>query len=180
MTRLEKVIEWVKEVRTAKNHAWIYDDEGNIIDNAIVGDILPLLDELKEYEINADNAWIDNFKRKAKEHFYTYNFNANVSNDFAVWYTEKDDVCIMVMNVHLYGDARNVFDTDFVLKFNSALEFFYLESLTQPIYIDDKYVADVSLLSETYNVFDIESDTEVGNFYEVEKDILLEELKNIE
>lgn len=180
MTRLEKVIEWVKEVRTAKNHAWIYDDEGNIIDNAIVGDILPLLDELKEYEINVNNAWIDNFKRKAKEQFYTYNFNANISNDIAVWYTDKDDICIMVINVHLYGDVRTVFDTDFAVKFNSIYQFFDLDTLMQSISIDDKHVADVSLLSETYNVYDIENDVDVGSFCELEKDDLLEELKNIE
>ena len=48
MSRLENVIEQVKASRTGKNHAWIFDD-GKISNNVVCGEVLDLLEELKEY-----------------------------------------------------------------------------------------------------------------------------------
>lgn len=175
MTRLEQVIEDVKERRKGKGAAWIFDDNGNIREDVIVGDILPLLKELKEYEINVTDGWIDRFKRN-HPNFYTYNWNANVSNDFAGWYTTESP-CIMVLNVHLGGDARVVWDTDFVIKVDSLEAFWSLEEMTQPKDVNDRYVADIDLISESYYVYDTETGETIGPFCEMERDDLLREIE---
>ena len=50
MTKLDAVIEDIKEVNKTCG-AWIYDADGNIKDDVICGSILPLLYELKDYEV---------------------------------------------------------------------------------------------------------------------------------
>lgn len=52
MTRLEKVIEEVKAAHTRVNRPWIFDESGNMREDVLVGDVLPLLEELKEYEVD--------------------------------------------------------------------------------------------------------------------------------
>ena len=50
MTKLDAVIKDIKEVNKMGN-AWIYDADGNIKDDVICGSVLPLLYELKDYEV---------------------------------------------------------------------------------------------------------------------------------
>lgn len=177
MSRIDGVIELVKEARTGKNRPWIYDENGNIADGVICGDIIPFLDELKGYEISVSDGWITHFVQEVSTTgFNTYNFNACVSNDFVVWHYENDDVCIIAMAVHLFGDARCNYSDYFVCRFDSLEEFFELESALQSIEINDRFVADVSIFDECYSVYDYVNGGEVGEFYETEKCDLMEEL----
>lgn len=181
MTRLERVIETVKESRTGKNHAWIFDDNGNISNEAICGDVFYLLEELKEYEINVSDEFIHNFFNNKDIHsMYTYNVNANISNDINVDYIiTKYNECIMLIMVHLGGDARANFTEHFAVKFRDEFEFFELESMRQSVYINDRFVADINLLSETYPVYDYETSDYIGDFYEIEREDLLREIEKI-
>ena len=96
MTRLENVINQVKVSRTGKNHAWIFDD-GKISDNVVCGEVLDLLEELKEYEINVSDAWIENFLHNPRvKGDNTYNFNANISNDINI------DYLVLMMELKLW------------------------------------------------------------------------------
>ena len=178
MSRLDRVIEAVKETRTS-GRQWIYDDNGNIRDDVICGDCIPFLEELKEYEIGATDKFIEDFKKNTETHgMYTYNYNTNIDNDIRIWYRENCPVAIV--NVHLYGDARIVFDTDFVVKMeseNAFEEILYLESATQCIDINDQYTADVNLFSETYDVWDYVNEQDVGTYYAIEKADLLADIK---
>ena len=80
MTRLENVIEEVKSVRTGSGCAWIFDENGNIRDDVLVGDVLPLLEELKEYEIDITDEEIEAFiNDEETKGDNTYNWNANIS-----------------------------------------------------------------------------------------------------
>lgn len=60
-TRLETVIEQVKRRRCRDKKPWIYDKNGEIKSSVIVGDVLPLLEEMKEYEINVSYEYIEDF-----------------------------------------------------------------------------------------------------------------------
>ena len=73
MSRLTNVIEAVKAIRVGKNRAWIYDENGNISDEVICGDVIPFLEELKEYEIEKSDEFIEDFIKDA-DNFYTYGF----------------------------------------------------------------------------------------------------------
>lgn len=169
MTRLEKAIEYVKE----EKRAWIYDDNGNIRENVAVCEIEPLLEEMKEYEIEKDDEFIKEFKAKA-DCCYTYNSCSKIEKDIIVWYIPHNP--IIVCQVHLYGDARLMFDTDFVLEMPSEDgfdAFLYLESTRQTKSIGD-YDLDMSIFSDTYEIY---KDGEyVGTSYEIDFDDYLKEL----
>lgn len=181
MTRLENVIEQVKEARKGEHRPWIFNEEGKIADNVMCCEVLDVLEELKEYEIDVSDEWIENFKNNPKvKGNNTYNWNGNISNDLNMDYMENEDgEEIMLIMVHLYGDIRGGYSDYFAVKFDSEYEFYELESATQMKDVNDHMVADVSIFSETYNVYDYEKQEDVGSFYDFELEDLLEEINNM-
>lgn len=176
MTRLEEVIEEVKAVRTGAMHPWIFDESGNIREDVLVGDVLPLLEELKEYEIDITDEEIEEFiNDEETKGDNTYNWNANISDDLQIHSQEYDDEITMVIAVHLRGDIRANYSDYFAVKMRGFYEFYELESMLQYKYITDTLVADINLMSEGYSVYDYEHDDDLGEFYEIEiKDALPE------
>lgn len=186
MSRLENVIEETKNARKSGYSGWIFDKDGNILENVIVGDVLPLLEELKEYEINVSNKYMEKFiKNKKRETFNTYNNNACISNDILMQYIESDDCCIALFAIHLYGDIRDGYSDSFVCKFSDIDEFYSLENITQTKIFKDndtqmEYCADINLLWEHYEVYNCTTENEIGSFYGVEVEDLLKEIKKKE
>ena len=177
-TRLERVIEEVKAFRTILNKAWIFNDEGKIADNVMCCDVLNILDELKEYEINVSDKWIENFRKNEKtKGDNTYNYNCNISNDLNMDYlTTKDDEEIILFMVHLYGDIRGGYSEYFVVKFDYEGGIFELENATQIKDVNETMYANLNAFSEAYMVYDYEKQEEVGYFYESELEVLLNEI----
>ena len=176
MTRLENVIEEVKAVRTGAGRAWIFDENGNIREDVLVGDVIPLLEELKEYEIDITDEEIEEFiNDEETKGDNTYNWNANISNELLIYSQEYDDEITMVIAVHLRGDIRANYSDYFAVKMRGFYEFYELESMLQHKNITDTLVADINLMDEGYGVYDYEHDNDLGEFYEVEiKDALSE------
>lgn len=179
-TRLENVIEQVKESRMGKHKAWIFDEDGRIKDDVMCCEVLDLLEELKKYEISVSDEWIEEFQNNPKvKGDNTYNWNGNISNDLNINYmTNDNDEEIMLIMVHLYGDIRGGYSDYFAVKFDSKYEFYELENATQMKDVNDHMVADLTIFSECYNVYDYEKQEDVGEFYELELEDLLEEIKN--
>ena len=50
MTRLENVIEEVKTAHTGAYRPWIFDENGNIREDVLVGDVLPLLEDAGSFD----------------------------------------------------------------------------------------------------------------------------------
>lgn len=176
MTRLEKAIEEVKAARTGVNRPWIFDENGNIREDILVGDVLPLLEELKEYEIDISDDEIEEFiNDKETKGDNTYNWNANISDDLLIYSQEFDDELTLVIAAHLCGDIRANYSDYFAVKMRGFYEFYELESMLQHKHITDTLVADISLIYEWYSVYDYEHDEDIGEFYEIEiKDALPE------
>lgn len=176
MTRLENVIEEVKAVRTGAMRPWIFDENGNLREDVLVGDVIPLLEELKEYEIDITDEEIEEFiNDKKTKGDNTYNWNANISNNLLIYSQEYDDEITMIIAVHLRGDVRGGYSDYFAVKMRGFYEFYELESMLQHKQITDTLVADINLMDEGYGVYDYEHDDELGEFYEIEiKDALLE------
>ena len=176
MTRLENVIEEVKAVRTGAMHPWIFDESGNVHKDVLIGDVIPLLEELKEYEIDITDEEIEEFiNDEETKGDNTYNWNANISNDLQIHSQEYDDEITMVIAVHLRGDIRGGYSDYFAVKMRGFYEFYELESMLQHKDITDTLVADINLMSEGYSVYDYEHDDDLGEFYEIEiKDALPE------
>lgn len=177
MSRLERVIEEVKRARIGNGRPWIFDDNGKIKDEVICGEVLELLDEFQDYEINVSDGYIENFlKRDDISAYNTYNANANISNDLDYRILETDDYCIVVMQVHLYGDIRGGYSEFFALKFDNSFEFYSLENWIQSKDINDQYITTIYLYSECYEVYDYKNGENIGEYYELEVSDLLETL----
>lgn len=178
MTRLENVIEQVKIARMGENKPWIFDDDGNVKDDVLCCEVLDILNELKEYEINVTDEWIDNFKYNNNLNGgNTYNWNSNISNDLNFDYIENNNEVIMLIKVHLFGDIRCGYSDYFVVKFDDVCQFYELDSVTQTKNIGNNMVAFLDVFREEYNVYDYEKGYDIGYFYALELSDLLEEIK---
>lgn len=181
MTRLEMVIEQVKDARKDVNRPWIFNDDGRIADNVMCCEALDVLEELKKYEISVSDEWIENFLNNPKvKGDNTYNWSGNISNDLNMNYmVNENDEEIMLIMVHLYGDIRVGYSDYFAVKFDSVYDFYELESSTQMKEVNDHMVADVTIFSDSYNVYDYEKQEDIGSFYDLELEDLLEEINNM-
>lgn len=177
-TRLEKVIEQVKNSRRGEYRAWIYDEDGKIKDDVMTCEVLDILEELKDYEIDVTDEWIEDFINNLEvKGDNTYNWGANISNDLNMNYLENSDGVTMLIMVHLFGDIRGGYSDYFAVKFDDMYEFYELESSTQIKDVNESMVADLRAFSETYNVYDFEKQEDVGDFYCLELEDLLKEIK---
>lgn len=176
MTRLDAVIKEIEEVNKACG-AWMYDADGEIKDNVICGNVLPLLYELKDYEIETTEEPIDWFVKNADRRWNTYNWNANIDHDIDVAELELDGYTYMAIMVHRYGDVRGNYTDRFLVRFYNSHEWYDLEPIMQYKAIcDGRYCIDINIMSETYNVWDNEKEVSVGEFYELEVEDLLNEI----
>ena len=177
-TRLDIVIEEVKNSRKGENRAWIFDENGKIKDDVMTCEVLDILEELKDYEINVTDEWIENFRDNEEvKGDNTYNWGANISNDLNMNYLENSDGVTMLIMVHLFGDIRGGYSDYFAVKFDSMCEFFELESATQIKDVNENMGADLNAFSETYSVYDYEKQEDVGEYYCLELEDLLEEIE---
>ena len=85
---------------------------------------------------------------------------------------------IMLIMVHLHGDIRYGYSDYFAVKFDNEYQFYELESTRQSKYVNDHMVADLSIFSELYDVYDYDACDIIGSFYCLELEDLLEEISN--
>lgn len=176
MTRLDAVIEDIKEVNKACG-AWIYDADGNIKDDVICGGVLPLLYELKDYEVESTEEFIDWVVENADRRWNTYNWNANIDHHIDVAEVELDGHTYMAIMVHRWGDVRANYTDRFLVRFDDCYEWSELESIMQYKTIcDGRYCVDIDIMAECYNVWDNEKEVSVGEFCELEVEDLLKEI----
>ena len=176
MTRLDNVIKDIENVNK-ECHAWIYDANGNIKDDVICGNVLDLLYELKDYEIETTEKSIDWIVEHSTNRWNTYNWNANIDHNIDVAEMEINGYTYMAIMVHRYGDVRANYTDRFVVKFEDICDFHELESRMQyKTIMDGKYTCDIDIFSELYRVWDNDNQTDVGEFYEIEVEDLLNEI----
>ena len=176
MTRLDAVIKDIEAVNKMGN-AWIYDADGNIKDDVICGNVLPLLCELKDYEIETTEESIDCIVKNADKRWNTYNWNANIDNDIDVAEFYLNGYTYMAIMVHRYGDIRANYTDRFLVRFDNEYEWFEFESRVQCKEIaGGRYYVDIDLMAECYNVWDNEKEVSVGEFCELEVEDLLNEI----
>lgn len=177
MSRLDNVIKDIENVNKDA-YAWIYDDNGNIKDDVICGNVLDLLYELKDYEIETTEKSIDLIVEHADRRWNTYNWNANIDHNIDVAELEINGYTYMAIMVHRYGDVRANYTDRFLVRFDSDYEWFDLKSRMQYKTIcDGRYCCDIDIMAECYNVWDWELDESLGEFYEIEVEDLLNEIE---
>lgn len=179
-TRLENVIEQVKNSRKGEYRAWIFDENGKIKDNVMTCEVLNILEELKDYEINVTDEWIEDFRNNEKvKADNTYNWGANISNDLNIQYLESDGKTIILIMVHLFGDIRGGYSDYFAVELRDIYDLFSIESAYQNKEVNENMVADLNAFTELYSVYDYEKQDTVGDFYCLELKDLLEEIESL-
>ena len=184
MSNIENIIADIEEINQTYGF-WIRDEHGNLKDDVVCGEVIPFLEELKEYEVEMSQAnikdmmnfWDSNFDVHRNN---TYNCNANIDHniDYRIAKSTHDSVLIAFM-VHRYGDVRANYTDWAVCKFDYVESIFELESVMQYKDIIDKYVADINIFTEGYEVYDYINDKDVGTFYDVEVNDLLKSIAKI-
>ena len=178
MTRLDAVIKDIEAVNKI-GYAWIYDADGNTKDNVICGNVLPLLYELRDYEVETTEESVDWIVKNADRRWNTYNWNANIDHDIDVAEVDIDGYTYMAIMVHRYGDIRANYTDRFLVRFYDCYDWSELEPIMQYKTIcDGRYFIDINIMSETYNVWDNEKEVNVGEFYEMEVEDLLNEINS--
>lgn len=195
MSNIDNIIADITEVNQTYGF-WIRDEDGNLKDDIVCGEVIPFLEELKEYEVEMSQAdikdmmnfWDSNFDVHRSWHNgnnywrdNTYNCNANIDHDidYRIVESAHDGVWFAFM-VHRYGDVRGNYTDWAVCKFNYVESIFELESVMQYKDIIGKYVADINIFTEGYEVYDYINDKDVGTFYDVEVDDLLNSIAELE
>ena len=176
MTKLDAVIKDIKEVNK-ECHAWIYNPNGTIRDDVICGNVLDLLYELKDYEIETTEKSIDWIVEHADNRWNTYNWSAHIDHNVDVAEMKINGYTYMAIMVHRYGDVRANYTDRFLVRFDDEIEWFELESRMQYKTINDKYCADIDIMSDVYNVYDWNIGEDVGEFYQLEVEDLLEAIE---
>lgn len=176
MTRLDAVIKDIEAVNKVGN-VWIYDVDGEIKDDVICGNVLELLYELRDYELDLPKGAINWVVENADRRWNTYNWNANIDHDIDVAEMHFDGYTYMAIMVHRYGDVRANYTDRFLVRFDNEYEWFELNSRMQCKEIaDGRYYVDIDIMAECYNVWDNEKEVNVGEFYELEVEDLLNEI----
>lgn len=169
MTRLENVIADIESVNK-EGHAWIYNNDGEIKDDVICGNVLDLLYELKDYEIDTIEKSIDWIVVNADRRW-----NASIDHNIDVAEMKINGYTYVAIMVHRYGDIRANYTDRFLVRFDNEYEWFELESCMQYKTIcDGKYCVNIEIMSECYNVYDLELGESIGEFYEIEVTDLLD------
>ena len=178
MTRLDAVIKDIEAVNKTCG-AWIYDADGEIKDDVICGSVLPLLYELKDYEVEATEESIDCIVENADRHWNTYNWNANIDHDIDVAEVYFNGYTFMAIMVHRYGDIRANYTDRFVVRFDNKYDWFEFNSRMQYKEIaGGRYYVDIDIMTECYNVWDNEKEVSLGEFSELEVEDLLNEINS--
>ena len=177
MLKLDAVIKDIKDVNLMGD-AWIYDDNGNIKDDVMCGSVLPWLEELKEYEIDVDDEFINYILENSDNRWNTYNWNANIDHNIDGAEMDIDGYHYVALMVHRWGDVRWNYTDRFVVRFDGAYDFNALESRMQYKEIAERYMCDIDIFCEWYNVWDCKKQCDVGEFYGIEADDLLAEIGN--
>lgn len=171
-TTIEEVINTIKEARNY-SRPWTINEDGTINENALVIDILPILKNLKEYEdLEIDSKLTDELYVDYEKAENTYNWGSPLSNDLEIRWGKINDEDYVLFAVHLYGDVRCNY-TDYVALKMDMDSFLQLECWMSYIDVNERYIVDLNAWSDSYNVYDRETEIDIGEFYEVEKNELL-------
>lgn len=178
--------------------SWIFED-GKIKDGVLAIDTRELLKEFKEFEVDKDEA-MEMCKNLVSLHgddmfgmFYgftfgnishrsdnSYNWNSSLSHDinFNEFEYEYDGEKYVAIMVHLTGDVRANYSYYVILhcSFDDLLNVEFYPSID----IGNNMIADLRWYSDTYSVYNYETNEDVGEFYISEVDELLKAIKEKE
>lgn len=125
----QEIMEQIKAHRTGENHAWIFDDDGNIADGIYTCDVLACLDSIQHCEVEKDGEEFQHVldcTHDFEDNVYannTYNWNGNCSEVMQYYVYKTPFEFYVAIAIHIGWDVR-VGYTDYVLyKFDCYEDF---------------------------------------------------------
>ena len=174
--------------------AWIFNKDGSISNDAIAIDTRELLEVFKDYELDFDkatelcNILVNEYGDKMETSFgeftfgniainadNSYNWGSVLSHDIQFYEFEYNDTRYIAIDVHLGGDIRGNYSYYFILE--CSLDDIFQVEFYPSVEITDTLVADLRWYSDTYSVYNTETDKDVGEYYESDKADLIKRLK---
>ena len=189
MSNIDNIIADIENVNQTYDF-WIRDENGNIKDDVICGEVIPFLKDLKEFEIDISQSsikdtidfWDNNYNSPQYWRDNTYNHGANIDHDidYRILESDRGNTWVALM-VHRYGDVRCNYTDWAICKFDSIYELWEIESMIQCKTFGtdnepNRYVADINIFDECYNVYDNKLGDDVGYFYESDVAEVLEHI----
>ncbi len=173
---------------------WIFKD-GKLSDEAIAIDTRELLKAFKEHDLELDfdkakelcNVLVDEYGDRMEGLFgnftfgniainsdNSYNWCSPLSHDINIDEFEYNDTRYCAVMVHLGGDIRGNYSYYFILEcdFDDLLQIEFYPTVE----INDRLVADLKWYSDSYSVYDYENNRDVGEYWDSEKESLIERL----
>ena len=185
MSNIDNIIADITEVNRTYGF-YIRDEDGNLRNDIVCGEVIPFLEELKNYEIDLSQEQIKKMiefwdETRICNGYNTYNWGANIDHniDYRIAKSTRDSILIAFM-VHRCGDVRANYTDWAMCKFEDEEEFYGLESIMQYKQINERYVADINIFSESFNVYDCIKGEDVGEFWDIEVESLLKSIKELE
>lgn len=181
MSNIDNIIMDIKKVQTTYDF-WIRDENGNLKDNIICAEIIPILEELRWYEIDISQEEIKKCFQKAYnsnivESNNSYNWSAPIDHDFNYIIIKNNALLgtILIFSIHRYGDVRCNYTDYAMCHFDDEFAFYGLNSMCQFKQIKGTpLTVNINVFSETYDVYDNEVGVTMCGFYDLEvKDLLI-------
>lgn len=176
--------------------SWIFEN-GKIKDGVLVIDTRELLKEFKEFEVDKDEAMEIcknlvslhgddmfgmfngfTFSNISHQSDNTYNWGSVLSHDLNIDEFIYNDTKYVAIMVHLYGDVRGNYSYYVILECD--FEDLFEVEFYPTVEVNKDMVADLRWYSDTYSVYNYETNEDVGEFYESEVDDLLKAIKEKE
>lgn len=192
---IETIDEIIKDLTENCLGGWIFEN-GKIKDDVLCIDTRDLLEEFKQFELPYDEAMklcenlIALHGENAMEGMFcgftfggiatksdnTYNWSANISHDINFDCFECDDEKYIAIMVHRSGDIRGNYTFYAILECN--LEDLYELEFYPSIDIEGtNLVADLKWYSDTYDVYNLDTNEAYDGYYHTEMSDLLLQLK---
>lgn len=181
-SRLEKEIQELKDYRKSYDPARFlsgkhFDENGMINQKEfLVADIILLLNELKPYEVQADDSQIKAFLEQKDEKLCDGDKSCiemsstedYTCNNIRITLNEQEDKCTALISLSANYGVEGITDAYIMCEFESEEEFYDLYYLTQDICFNHNgtnYYATASVLNNSsISLYDYDKDEYIGEF----------------
>ncbi len=182
ISNLENVKKEIQAARKGEYAAWIFKD-GKLADNILLVDTLEVIEAFAKNVINLDNMpaetqekLIDFIRKESEINENTYNYGGNITNDMNYNICKIGSYYYALVMFHLGGDIRGNYTDYLLLKFEYVDDFFSVNDACFYKEIDKRYSADINIFSEMYTVYDSFQGEDIGEFWELEVNDLLDKI----
>ena len=184
ISNLENVKKEIQITRKGEFAAGIYK-YGKLTDNIILADALKVIDAFAKNIINLNNMPAKKQKKliyficdNAEVNGNTYNSGGNITNDMKYNIAKIGEYYYALVTFHLGGDIQGNYTDYLLMKFEDIESFYSINGEYGFVKdINNQYYVDIDIFTKLYSVYNSCTGDFVGEFYEIEAEELLKQIK---